>query len=91
MPQRSDTSLRPVRRHAVNTFKPGECWGFDRFYPLAQLEREGFLHSENQSVSLSFSIRPKDFRVLYELERHKSLLLQRQVREHCAAIRLMMS
>lgn len=61
IPQGENGSDRPVKRRGRSTFVEGECWGYDRFYPLAQLEPEGFINQSDGSLLLRFSVRPATF------------------------------
>jgi len=37
-------------RDFVSEFEPGECWGYNRFYKIEDLDEEGYLDPENDSV-----------------------------------------
>ena len=39
-----------IVRDFVSEFEPGECWGYNRFYKIDDLEEEGYLDTENDTV-----------------------------------------
>ena len=47
-------------REFASDFEVGECWGYNRFYRIECLEREGFL-AEDNSITLKYSIRAPTF------------------------------
>ena len=51
-------SHRSIKRRGRSVFAPEECWGYDRFYPLSQLEPEGFINAQDGSLLLRFAVRP---------------------------------
>lgn len=47
-------------REFSSDFEVGECWGYNRFYRIDLLEREGFL-SEDDTVVIKFCVRAPTF------------------------------
>jgi tripartite motif-containing protein 37 len=45
-----------VLREFQSDFEVGECWGYNRFYRIESLEREGFLSDDNV-ITLKYFIR----------------------------------
>ena len=35
----------------------GECWGYNRFYRIDLLDREGYLNTDDDSITLKFFVR----------------------------------
>jgi tripartite motif-containing protein 37 len=55
--QRNQTDQKVVREFA-SEFEVGECWGYNRFYRIELLERDGYLSGdENDSIFLKFYVR----------------------------------
>lgn len=54
-----DPSVQIVREFS-SEFEVGECWGYNRFYRIDLLDREGFL-SEEDTVILKFYVRAPNF------------------------------
>jgi tripartite motif-containing protein 37 len=50
-----------VMREFASDFEVGECWGYNRFYRIESLEREGFLSDIDNSITLKYSIRAPSF------------------------------
>jgi tripartite motif-containing protein 37 len=46
--QRNPTSM--IIREFVSDFEPGECWGYNRFYKIDLLDREGYVTPEDDTV-----------------------------------------
>lgn len=46
-----------VVREFASDFEVGECWGYNRFYRIDLLEREGYLNQEDDSITLKFFVR----------------------------------
>jgi tripartite motif-containing protein 37 len=44
-----------VVREFASDFQPGECWGYNRFFKLEALEREGYYNPEDDQVLLQDS------------------------------------
>jgi tripartite motif-containing protein 37 len=41
-------------REFASDFEAGECWGYNRFFKLESLARDGYLHPENDAVIFFF-------------------------------------
>jgi tripartite motif-containing protein 37 len=54
-----DPSTEVIREFSSD-FEVGECWGYNRFYRIDLLDREGYL-SEEDSVTLKYFIRAPNF------------------------------
>lgn len=46
-----------VIREFASEFEVGECWGYNRFYRIDYLDREGYLNNEDDSITLKFFVR----------------------------------
>lgn len=56
-----DSSVQIVREFSSD-FEVGECWGYNRFYRIDLLEREGFLSEDGQdSIVLKYFVRAPTF------------------------------
>eukprot|EP00906_Rhabdomonas_costata_P023356 RCo033616 len=51
---------RIVQREFISEFQAGECWGYNRFYQLDALQREGFVNQEDR-LQLAFQVRPLSY------------------------------
>ena len=49
-----------VIREFSSDFEVGECWGYNRFYRIDLLEREGYL-STDDCITLKYFIRAPNF------------------------------
>lgn len=49
-----------IVREFSSDFEVGECWGYNRFYRIDLLDREGYL-SDDDSVILKYFIRAPNF------------------------------
>ena len=54
-------SIGNVVREFASDFEVGECWGYNRFFRLDQLEEGGYLDTPQDSVVLKFHVRPPTF------------------------------
>ena len=54
-------SIGNVVREFASDFEVGECWGYNRFFRLDQLEEGGYLDTTEDSVVLKFHVRPPTF------------------------------
>jgi len=54
-----DPSIQ-ITREFASDFNSGECWGYNRFYRVDLLEREGFL-TEDDSIHFKFFVRAPNF------------------------------
>ncbi len=57
--QLSKDSSKNIIREFASEFEVGECWGYNRFFLLEALIREGFL--ENDTLILQFQVRPPTY------------------------------
>ena len=46
-----------VVREFASEFEVGECWGYNRFYRIDLLDREGYLNTDDDSITLKFFVR----------------------------------
>lgn len=46
-----------IVREFSSDFEVGECWGYNRFYRIELLDREGFLSAEDDSIFLKYYVR----------------------------------
>ena len=60
--------LRPsqmVFRVYQSEFEVGECWGYNRFYRIDQLESEGYLSNDLEDcIYLKYYVRPPNYHIL---------------------------
>ena len=72
--------LQNLRQHedTFNTTKES-CWGYERFYELEQLEPEGFVNVQDQSLTVRFGVRPSSFRHLCAIQQWQIAALERKV------------
>lgn len=60
--------LRPsqmVFRVYQSEFEVGECWGYNRFYRIDQLESEGYLSNDSEDcIFLKYYVRPPNYHIL---------------------------
>lgn len=42
-----------VIREFASDFETGECWGYNRFFKIEFLEKDGYLNPEDDSVFLN--------------------------------------
>ncbi|KAL5255479.1 hypothetical protein ACHWQZ_G010899 [Mnemiopsis leidyi] len=54
-------NITNVVREFASDFEVGECWGYNRFFRLDQLEEGGYLDTEEDCVVLKFHVRPPTF------------------------------
>lgn len=52
---------KEISREFVSDFEIGECWGYNRFFPLDLLASEGYLDSERDTLELRFQVRPSTY------------------------------
>lgn len=76
----SSQSHRSIKRRGRSVFAPDECWGYDRFYPLSQLEPEGFINGQDGSLLLRFAVRPISYSLHARLLEYEHKLLRAVVR-----------
>eukprot|EP01117_Protostelium_nocturnum_P010009 TRINITY_DN356_c0_g1_i3.p1 TRINITY_DN356_c0_g1~~TRINITY_DN356_c0_g1_i3.p1 ORF type:complete len:1116 (-),score=495.45 TRINITY_DN356_c0_g1_i3:155-3502(-) len=77
-----NSQLNVVREFASD-FEEGECWGYNRFYQIDLLNREGFVSIDNdQSIQLKFHVRPLTY---FQLARDQRRCI-RQLQEDRAEI-----
>jgi tripartite motif-containing protein 37 len=51
-----------VVREYQSEFEVGECWGYNRFYRIDQLESEGYLSNDSEDcIYLKFYVRPPTY------------------------------
>jgi len=51
------TPSAQVVREFASEFEVGECWGYNRFYRIDLLDREGYLNQTDDSITLKFFVR----------------------------------
>lgn len=54
------TNAKVVREFS-SEFEVGECWGYNRFYRIDLLERDGYLNEEDDSIYLKYFVRAPTF------------------------------
>ena len=79
VPQRNSSSQHAVKRTGVSIFRVGECWGFDKFYFVQELERDGFVSSEDQALVFRLALRCYDYQVCHALSAAHADTLARKV------------
>lgn len=50
-----------VQREFVSDFEVGECWGYNRFFRLDALAKEGYLNTGKDTLELRFQVRPSSY------------------------------
>jgi len=55
-----DPSVQIVREFSSD-FEVGECWGYNRFYRIDLLDREGFLSTDDDSIALKYFVRAPNY------------------------------
>eukprot|EP00899_Mesostigma_viride_P013443 jgi/Mesvir1/2209/Mv09854-RA.1 len=50
-----------VAREFASEFEVGECWGYNRFYRIDLLSREGYLSDKGDALTLRFYVRASTF------------------------------
>eukprot|EP00730_Choanoeca_flexa_P007775 TRINITY_DN12391_c2_g1_i3.p1 TRINITY_DN12391_c2_g1~~TRINITY_DN12391_c2_g1_i3.p1 ORF type:complete len:741 (+),score=142.34 TRINITY_DN12391_c2_g1_i3:2-2224(+) len=81
VPPRPRDSLHQIRRKGVSVFTVGECWGFDKFYFVQELERVGLITAENKDLTLKLCMRCHDYQVCHALAQTQVDMLARKVTE----------
>lgn len=56
-----ETASKEISREFVSEFEIGECWGYNRFFPIDLLATEGYLDAEKDSLELRFQVRPSTY------------------------------
>lgn len=56
---------RNVIREFSSEFESGECWGYNRFFALDNLETLGYLDAEQDTLAFRFMVRPPTWQQLY--------------------------
>eukprot|EP00002_Diphylleia_rotans_P023896 TRINITY_DN4707_c0_g2_i2.p1 TRINITY_DN4707_c0_g2~~TRINITY_DN4707_c0_g2_i2.p1 ORF type:complete len:931 (-),score=180.40 TRINITY_DN4707_c0_g2_i2:331-3123(-) len=51
-----------VVREFASDFEVGECWGYNRFYRIDYLSKEGYLRPEEDTIILNFYVRATTYR-----------------------------
>lgn len=52
---------KEISREFVSDFEIGECWGYNRFFPLDLLATEGYLNTDKDTLELRFQVRPSTY------------------------------
>jgi tripartite motif-containing protein 37 len=55
-----DSTAQAIVREFSSDFEVGECWGYNRFYRIDLLEREGFL-SDDDCITLKYYVRAPNY------------------------------
>eukprot|EP01017_Pseudomicrothorax_dubius_P013644 TRINITY_DN1608_c0_g1_i16.p1 TRINITY_DN1608_c0_g1~~TRINITY_DN1608_c0_g1_i16.p1 ORF type:complete len:523 (-),score=83.52 TRINITY_DN1608_c0_g1_i16:1073-2641(-) len=50
-----------VMREFASEFESGECWGYNRFFKIDLLEKEGYLIPEEDMIVLKYYVRPPNY------------------------------
>jgi hypothetical protein len=79
VPQHSSSSHHPVKRTGVSVFSVGECWGFDKFYFVQELERDGLVSQEDKALVFRLTMRCHDYQVCHALSAAHADTLARKV------------
>lgn len=56
-----ENASKEISREFVSDFEIGECWGYNRFFPLDLLATEGYLNTEKDTLELRFQVRPSTY------------------------------
>lgn len=56
-----ELASKEISREFVSDFEIGECWGYNRFFPLDLLASEGYLNTRLDTLELRFQVRPSTF------------------------------
>lgn len=66
-------------REFSSDFQNGECWGYNRFYKLENLEKEGFI-DKNGSIHIKYYVRPQNYALLARDQRNYINLLEKKLK-----------
>lgn len=69
-------------REFSSDFQNGECWGYNRFYRIENLDKEGFI-DQNGTVCLKFYVRPQTYSQLCRDQKNYICSLEKKMM-HCA-------
>lgn len=56
-----ENASKEISREFVSDFEIGECWGYNRFFPLDLLATEGYLNTDKDTLELRFQVRPSTY------------------------------
>ncbi|XP_071446095.1 E3 ubiquitin-protein ligase TRIM37-like isoform X2 [Hetaerina americana] len=59
--QATQDHQRSIVREFASDFEVGECWGYNRFFRLDVLTREGYMDNANGTLELRFHVRPPTY------------------------------
>lgn len=69
-----------VTREYQSEFEVGECWGYNRFYRIDQLEPEGYLSADSEDcIFLKFYVRPPTYHQLSRDQERYVLDLEKKI------------
>jgi len=69
-------------REFSSDFQNGECWGYNRFYKIENLDKEGFLDPLTGKIKLKFYVRPQTYTQLCRDQKNYILSLEKKVAEN---------
>ncbi|KAJ1566633.1 hypothetical protein HK405_009025, partial [Cladochytrium tenue] len=82
VPPKTGAGAGATSREFVSEFDAGECWGYNRFHPLATLADNGYIHPDHDRIVLRFYVRATSFegrcRDLTLYSKHLETQLQRR-------------
>lgn len=70
---------KEISREFVSDFEIGECWGYNRFFPLDLLASEGYLDTQRDLLGLRFQVRPSTY---YQRCRDQQYYINQLLRTH---------
>lgn len=74
-----ENASKEISRDFVSDFEIGECWGYNRFFPLDLLATEGYLSTEKDTLELRFQVRPSTY---FQRCRDQQWYIQQLLRTH---------
>jgi len=66
-------------REFSSDFQNGECWGYNRFYKIDNMEKEGYIDPITGKIKLKFYVRPQTYTQLCRDQRNYILSLEKKV------------
>jgi hypothetical protein len=74
-------------REFSSDFSNGECWGYNRFYKIENLEKEGFIENNTGNIMIRFYVRPQTYGQLCRDQKNYINTLEKRIKYYTSNVK----
>lgn len=75
-------------REFSSDFSNGECWGYNRFYKIENLEKEGFIENSTGNIMIRFYVRPQTYGQMCRDQKNYINTLEKRIKYYTSNVKV---